>query len=135
MNDRDTQLAAIPIDFVVNQGLQEHTEMKRRPYSTLIRTWAEQQGQAELGEKIASSLSIGKEPEKLKDLRNLPNSVASKYRTGDKAELLVAIVRKIDEKIQNDTNWKWALQGHRHGEKERRLRHPQRQPFVAQLDQ
>ena len=31
MNDRDTQLAAIPIDFVVNQGLQEHTEMKRRP--------------------------------------------------------------------------------------------------------
>ena len=109
MNDRDTQLAAIPIDFVVNQGLQEHTEMKRRPYSTLIRTWAEQQGQAELGEKIASSLSIGKEPEKLKDLRNLPNSVASKYRTGDKAELLVAIVRKIDEKIQNDTNWKWAL--------------------------
>ena len=91
MNDRDTQLAAIPIDFVVNQGLQEHTEMKRRPYSTLIRTWAEHQGQAELGEKIASSLSIGKEPE------------------GDKAELLVAIVRKIDEKIQNDTNWKWAL--------------------------
>ena len=52
---------------------------------------------------------LGKEPEKLKDLRNLPNSVASKYRTGDKAELLVAIVRKIDEKIQNDTNWKWAL--------------------------
>ena len=92
MNDRDTQLAAIPIDFVVNQGLQEHTEMKRRPYSTLIRTWAEHQGQAELGEKIASSLSIGKEPEKLKDLRNLPNSVASKYRTGDKAELLVAIL-------------------------------------------
>ena len=39
MNDRDTQLAAIPIDFVVKQGLQEHTEEKR-PYSTLIRTWA-----------------------------------------------------------------------------------------------
>ena len=71
MNDRDTQLAAIPIDFVVKQGLQEHTEMKRRPYSTLIRTWAEHQGQAELGEMIASKLSIGKEPEKLKDLRKI----------------------------------------------------------------
>ena len=53
--------------------------------------------------------NTGKEPERLKDVRNLPNSVAPKYRTGDKAELLVAIVRKIDEKIQNDTNWKWAL--------------------------
>ena len=106
MNDRDIQLAAIPIDFVVKQGLQEHTEGKRRPYSTLIRSWAENQGQAELGEKIASQLSTGKEPERLKDLRNLPNSVAPKYRTGDKAELLVAIVRKIDEKIHNDSNWK-----------------------------
>ena len=109
MNNRDTQLAAIPIDFVVKQGLQEHTEVKRRPYSTLIRTWAKDQGQAELGEEIASRLKTSKEPERLKDLRNLPNSVAPKYRTGDKAELLVAIVRKIDEKIQNDTNWKWAL--------------------------
>ena len=95
MNNRDTQLAAIPIDFVVKQGLQEHTEVKRRPYSTLIRTWAKDQGQAELGEEIASRLNTGKEPERLKDLRNLPNSVAPKYRTGDKAELLV--------------NWKWAL--------------------------
>ena len=109
MNDRDTQLAAIPIDFVVKQGLQEHTEGKRRPYSTLIRSWAKDQGQAELGEEIASRLNTGKEPEKLKDLRNLPNSVAPKYRTGDKAEQLVAIVRKIDEKIHNDSNWKWAL--------------------------
>ena len=109
MNNRDTQLAAIPIDFVVKQGLQEHTEVKRRPYSTLIRTWAKNQGQAELGEEIASRLKTSKEPERLKDLRNLPNSVAPKYRTGDKAELLVKIIRDIDVQMKNDSNWKWSL--------------------------
>ena len=91
MNNRDTQLAAIPIDFVVKQGLQEHTEVKRRPYSTLIRTWAKDQGQAELGEEIASRLKTSKEPERLK------------------AELLVKIIRDIDVQMKNDSNWKWSL--------------------------
>ena len=109
MNNREIQLPAIPVDFVLQQGEKEHTEAKRRPYSTLIRTWAEHEGKAEVGEKIANKLNLGKESEKLKDLRNLPNAVAPKYRTGEKAEQFVKIVRLIDDRIQNDSNWTWAL--------------------------
>ncbi len=109
MYNIEKQLSAIPIDFVLKQGEKEHTEAKRRPYSTLIRTWAEHEGEAELGNDIANKLNLGKESEKLKDLRNLPNAVAPKYRTGEKAEQFVKIVRLIDDRIQNDSNWTWAL--------------------------
>ncbi|MBP5220989.1 MAG: hypothetical protein J6034_09880 [Bacteroidaceae bacterium] len=109
MNNREIQLPAIPVDFVLQQGEKEHTEAKRRPYSTLIRTWAEHEGKAEVGEKIANKLNLGKESEKLKDLRNLPNSVGAKYRKGDKAYQLVMTIREIENKIQNDDNWTWAL--------------------------
>ena len=68
MNNREIQLPAIPVDFVLQQGEKEHTEAKRRPYSTLIRTWAEHEGKAEVGEKIVSKLNIDKESDKLKNL-------------------------------------------------------------------
>ena len=109
MYNREKQLSAIPIDFVLKQGEKEHTEAKRRPYSTLIRTWAEHEGEAELGNEIANKLSLNKENGKLKDLQDLPNSVAPKDRKGKKAEQLVNIVRLINDKIQNDSNWNWAL--------------------------
>ena len=109
MDNNDTQLRPIPIELVIEQGLKEHTEVKRRPYRNLITTWAEREGMSELGETIASQLNTGKEPERLKDLRNLPDSVAHQYRTGDKAEQLVMIIREIDAKVRNDSNWTWAL--------------------------
>ena len=109
MNNKEIQLPAIPVSFVLQQGEMEHTEAKRRPYSTLIRTWAEYEGKAELGEKIVARLTINKESDKLKNLQELPNSVATKYRKGEKAEQLVMIVREIDAKIHNDSNWRWSL--------------------------
>ena len=109
MDNNDTQLRPIPIELVIEQGLKEHTEVKRRPYRELITTWAEREGMSELGETIASQLNTGKGPERLKDLRNLPDSVAHQYRTGDKAEQLVMIIREIDAKVRNDSNWTWAL--------------------------
>ena len=109
MDNKDTQLRPIPVELVVELGLKEHTPAKRRPYRELITTWAEREGMSELGETIASQLNTGKEPERLKDPRNLPDSVASKYRTGDKAELLVKIIREINVKVKNDSNWSWAL--------------------------
>jgi len=109
MNDTEKQLGAIPVDFVVEQGLRERTEAKRRPYRTLITTWAEHEGKAEQGEMVASRLNTGKGPERLKNLRDLPNSVSPKYRKGEIAEKLVGIVREIDNQIKNDSNWTWAL--------------------------
>lgn len=109
MDSKDTQLRPIPVDLVIEQGLKEHTEVKRRPYRELITTWAEREGMGELGETIASQLNTGKGPERLKDLRNLPDSVGHKYRTGDKAEQLVMIIREIDVKVRNDSSWTWAL--------------------------
>ncbi len=109
MKSKETQLTPIPIDFVVEQGLLEHTEAKRRPYRTLITAWADHEDMAPLGEKAASRLNTGKEVERLTDLQDLPNSVAPKYRKGEKAEQLVRIVRKINDRVGNDSNWTWAL--------------------------
>ena len=109
MNDSDKQLTPIPVGFVIEQGLKEHTEAKRRPYRTLITTWAEHEGKPELGEAIASQLNLGKEIERLKDLQDLPDSVHPKFRKGEKAEKLVMIIREINAKVINDSNWTWAL--------------------------
>ena len=108
MNDTETRLTAIPIDFVVEQGLKERTEAKRRPYRTLITTWAEHEGRAEQGEVAANRLNTGNELERLKDLQNLPNSISPKFRKGEKAEQLVMIVREINAKVENDENWTWG---------------------------
>lgn len=109
MNSKEKQLTPIPVDFVVEQGLLERTEAKRRPYRMLITRWATHEGKDELGLSVASQLNTGKEPEQLKDLQNLPNSIASKFRKGEKAEQLVMIIREIDAMVENDSNWNWAL--------------------------
>ena len=89
MNDTEKRLTPIPVDFVVEQGLKERTEAKRRPYRTLITAWAEHEGKAEQGETVASRLNTGNEVERLKDLQDLPNSISPKFRKGEKAEQLV----------------------------------------------
>ena len=109
MNDSDTQLTPIPVDFVIEQGLKVHTEAKRRPYRTLITTWAKHEGMSEQGEAIASQLNTGKEIERLTDLQNLPSTIGPKYRKGEKAEKLVMIIREINSRVENDENWNWAL--------------------------
>ena len=109
MNDTEKRLTPIPVDFVVEQGLKERTEAKRRPYRTLITAWAEHEGKAEQGETVASRLNTGNEVERLKDLQDLPNSISPKFRKGEKAEQLVMIIREINDKVENDENWTWAL--------------------------
>ena len=109
MNDSDKQLTPIPVGFVIEQGLKEHTEAKRRPYRTLITTWAEHEGMSEQGETIVSQLDTGKEIKRLKDLQDLPSTIAPKYRKGEKAEQLVMIIREINTRVENDENWNWAL--------------------------
>lgn len=109
MDSKETRLTPIPVDFVIEQGLKERTEAKRRPYRSLITTWAEHEGMTEQGETIAGQLNTGNEPERLKDLRDLPNSVSPKFRKGEKAERLVMIIREINDKVENDDNWTWAL--------------------------
>ncbi len=109
MDSKETRLTPIPVDFVIEQGLNKHTEAKRRPYRTLITAWAEHEGMSEQGEAIASQLNLGKEIERLKDLQDLPDSVHPKFRKGEKAEKLVMIIREINAKVINDSNWTWAL--------------------------
>ena len=75
MNDSDKQLTPIPVGFVIEQGLKEHTEAKRRPYRTLITTWAKHEGMPEQGETIASQLNTGKEIERLTDLQDLKQPI------------------------------------------------------------
>jgi len=109
MNSKKTQLTPIPIDFVVEQGLKEKTEAKRRPYRMLITSWADHEQMSKEGEAIASQLNTGKGPEPLTNLQELPTSVALKFRKGEKAEQLVMIIREISNMVDNDSNWTWAL--------------------------
>ena len=109
MNDTEKRLTPIPVDFVVEQGLKERTEAKRRPYRKLITTWAEREGYTELGEMVACRLNTGKEVERLKDLQDLPTTISPKFRKGKKAERLVMIIREINARVENDENWTWAL--------------------------
>lgn len=109
MNDTEKRLTPIPVDFVVEQGLKERTEAKRRPYRKLITTWAEREGNTELGEMVACRLNTGNEVERLKDLQDLPTTISPKFRKGKKAERLVMIIREINAKVENDENWTWAL--------------------------
>ena len=109
MNDTEKRLTPIPVDFVVEQGLKERTEAKRRPYRMLITTWAEREGCTELGEMVACRLNTGKEVERLKDLQDLPTTISPKFRKGKKAERLVMIIREINARVENDENWTWAL--------------------------
>ena len=109
MNDTEKRLTPIPVDFVVEQGLKERTEAKRRPYRKLITTWAEREGCTELGEMVACRLNTGNEVERLKDLQDLPTTISPKFRKGKKAERLVMIIREINARVENDENWTWAL--------------------------
>ena len=109
MDSKETRLAPIPVDFIIEQGLKEHTEAKRRPYRTLITTWAEHEGMSEQGETIVSQLDIEAKPEQKKDLNDLLDLLMPKYRKPEKLEQLVKIIEEVDKKVINDNNWTWAI--------------------------
>ncbi len=104
----DTQLEAIPVDFVVELGLKDETQTCRAPYSTLIRTWAEHEGKAEIGDQVVSQLEDDDLLSQLAIGTKNIYSLMPTYRTGKKANMLIKIVREIDEHIKVDCNWKWS---------------------------
>lgn len=104
----DTQLEAIPVDFVVELGLKDETQNSRAPYSALIRTWGEHTGKAEIGRVAASRLDCDDLLSQLKTGTKNIYSLMPTYRTGKKANMLIKIVREIDERIKVDSNWKWS---------------------------
>jgi hypothetical protein len=108
MNNKEMQLKAIPVDFVVELGLKDETKTSHAPYSTLIRTWAEHEGKAEIGDQVASQLEDGDLLSQLASGTKNIYSLMPTYRTGKKANMLIKIVREIDERIKVDSNWKWS---------------------------
>ena len=105
MDNNQDILAPIAVDFVVEQGLQEKTEAKRRPYIALIRRWAQHEGRAELGERLASPLTLVVGAPKLDSQLN---QLTKKYREGERLQRLVRVVRDIDATIKVNCNWTWA---------------------------
>ena len=103
-NVQDT-LAPIAVDFVVEQGLQEKTEAKRRPYIALICRWAQREGRAELGERIVSPLTLASGAPKL-DSRLI--DLTKKYREGELLQRLVNAMRELDNIIKVNIHWTWA---------------------------
>ena len=105
MNNVQDTLAPIAVDFVVEQGLQEKTEAKRRPYIALIRRWAQREGMAELGEQMVSPLTSTTAAPKLDDYLFV---LTAKYREGERLQQLVNTVRELDNRIKGNSNWTWA---------------------------
>jgi hypothetical protein len=105
MDNTQDILAPIAVDFVVEQGLQEKTEAKRRPYIALIRRWAEREGRAELGERLAAPLVLASGAPKL-DSHLI--DLTKKYRDGERLQRLVNAVRDLDERIKVNYHWTWA---------------------------
>jgi hypothetical protein len=105
MDNNQDILAPIAVNFVVEQGLQEKTEAKRRPYIALIRRWAQREGRAELGERIASPLTLAVGAPKLDDYLFALNT---KYREGERLQRLMNAMRELDNRIKVNCNWTWA---------------------------
>ena len=105
MDNNQDILAPIAVDFVVEQGLQEKTEAKRRPYISLIRSWAKREGRAELGERLVSPLTLSVGAPKLDS--NLID-LTKKYRDGERLQRLMNAIRDIEETIKVNCNWTWA---------------------------
>ena len=101
-------LAPIDVEFVVAEGLQAKTDAKRRPYVKLIRKWAQKQGCAEEGEAVVSRLALEGGATGQNDLSKQLYMLHQKYREADKVELLMKLVREIDEIIKMNSNWTWA---------------------------
>lgn len=99
------ELTDIAVSFVVGQARTKSTDSQRRPYVELIKSWAEHEGMEAAGEAAISQITGAQQI----DAQHMPKEFYQMYRTGERAEQLIAIIRQIDDVIQSGREmWTWA---------------------------
>lgn len=103
------QLAPIPVDFVVEEGLAtKNTETARRPLMSLIEHWAEKTGDCSAARPYVVRLLPGKDQGARLDERTVLQLLTPKYRPAEKVAQLREILTEVDAFIvQNPGRWTW----------------------------
>ena len=100
-----TQLTPIPVEFVVGHAQAKNTESQRKPYVELIRSWASHEGMDDEGLRAIRRITGQQQI----DAQHMPKEFYQLYRSGEKAERVIAIVQKINDQIQSgEVMWTWA---------------------------
>lgn len=98
-------LNPIPLDFIVSHALAQSTEARRLPFVELTQQWAKSEGKPHLAtpyiERMTGRQTVCP--------GHMPKEFTPKFRQGERAEKLLEIIRRIDEKISSGEElWTWA---------------------------
>ena len=100
-----TGIEPIPVEYVLGIAQSKATDAQRRPYIELIERWGDEQNCADEARQLLRRLREGQEI----DPHKMPRDFQPRFRNPEKAQQLIEIIRKIDEKIASkQENWTWA---------------------------
>ena len=95
----------IPLGYIVDYAKALPTQTKRQAFVNLIRFWADNGGDLEAALKAILDIQGGQ----VISASNMPREFLPMFRSETVATKLIAIVRRIDERIATtEENWDWA---------------------------
>lgn len=99
------KLTDIEVSFVVGHARAKGSDSQRRPYVELIKSWAEHQGMTAEGEAAIVEITGTRQT----DAEHMPKEFYQQYRSGERAEELIRIIRFLNDIIQSgEEMWTWA---------------------------
>ena len=95
----------IPLGYIVEYAKAQPTQAKRQAFVNLIRFWAENGGDEAAALRAILEIQGGQ----VISASNMPREFLPTFRSEIMATKLIAIIRKIDERIASkEENWDWA---------------------------
>lgn len=95
----------ITLQAIIDYAKSQSTPARRQPFVTLINWWAEHGGDQAAAFEAIRQITGGR----VIDATNIPKDFYPHFRETKIAEQMIAIIRKIDTVITNQTeNWTWA---------------------------
>ena len=95
----------IPLSYIVEYAKNQPTQAKRQAYVNLIRFWAENGGDEAAAIRAILEIQGGQ----VISASCMPREFLPMFRSETVAAKLIAIIRRIDERIATKTeNWDWA---------------------------
>ena len=100
------QLNDIPVNFVVGHAHLQSTEARRKPFVELVKAWAEHEQQQEAALSVAADI-MGQQQ---MDITHMPKEIMPAWRSAQRAQALINVVRQIDMRISSQQEWwTWDL--------------------------
>ena len=101
-NDNGT---GIPLGIIVEYAKAQPTQAKRQAFVNLIRFWADNGGDEAAALRAILEIQGGQ----VISASNMPREFLPTFRSEIMATKLIAVIRKIDERIASkEENWDWA---------------------------